>query len=272
MTAAAPELAERVAGAGARFFATSLGLVAGKVASLGVGFLFWVLAARAASVRDVGLAAGAVSLMMLGTQLAIAGAGSAFILSHACHRPVLGRLLDTAITLVALLSAAAASVALAVVWLGLQDLRPVAADPVFAALFLAMTVFGTLGILFDHVSVAFARGEHVLVRNVLGGLLTAAPLLVTPLLGIGLQARHLFGLWVLGGVVTCAVAAVQLAHHLPGYRYRPGLDRGLVTGLLRTGLPNHALTLVERAPNLLLPVVVQRCCRLSSTPTGTWAG
>ncbi len=58
MTAGPPTTSGPATGAG--FLTTSLGLVAGKVASLGVGFLFWVLAARAANVREVGLAAGAV--------------------------------------------------------------------------------------------------------------------------------------------------------------------------------------------------------------------
>ena len=242
---------------GSRFLATSIGLVAGKVVSLGVGFLFWLLAARAADVQEVGLAAGAISLMMLGTQLAVAGGGSAFILNRARYADDLHRLLDTALTVVIVASAGAAVVALAVVGLALEELKPVATDPLFAVLFVLMTVLGTVGVLLDHVSVALQRGEQVLVRNAAAGLLTAAPLLLAPLIGWRPAAQVLFGLWVLGGVASCVIAAVQLPSGLlEGYRYRPRLHRRLVAVLLRTGLPNHALTLVERAPNLLLPVVV----------------
>lgn len=238
-----------------RFLTTSVGLAAGKVVSLGVGFLFWVLAAHAARVEDVGLAAGAVSLMMLATQLAIAGTGSAFILRHREQRRV-HELLDTAVTVVLLASAAAACTALTVVVLTMEALRPVATSPTFAALFVLMSVLGTLGILLDHVSVAFGRGEQVLVRNTVGGLVTAAPLLLAPVFGWRLPAEQLFALWVLGAGAACGLAARQLSSQLGGYRYRPRLSRRLVAVLLRTGLPNHALTLVERAPNLLLPVVV----------------
>lgn len=239
-----------------RFLTTSVGLVAGKVVSLGVGFLFWLLAASAADVHDVGLAAGAISLMMLATQIAIGGAGSSFILNGAQYADRGRRLLDTAVTVVLLASTVAAVTALAVIVLVLEDLRPVASDPVFAVLFVLMTVFGTLGILLDHVSVALHRGEQVLIRNTVGGLLTAAPLLLSPALGWRFAAAPLFGLWVLGGAASCGLAAAQLSSQLDGYRFRPCLARPLVAVLLRTGLPNHALTLVERAPNLLLPVVV----------------
>jgi O-antigen/teichoic acid export membrane protein len=50
--------------------------------------------------------------------------------------------------------------------------------------------------------------------------------------------------------------AVQL-RRLPGrYRYRPQLRGRLAWPLLRVGLPNHWLTLTERAPGLILPIVV----------------
>lgn len=246
----------RPASAGRRFLTTSFGLVAGKVASLATGFLFWLLAAHAAGAADVGLAAGAISVMMLATQFAVVGAGSSFILNHTRHEAQLSRLLDAAITLVVLTSGAASVLVLLAVANLSARLSTIATDPVFAGLFLAMTVLGTLGILLDHVSVAVNRGGQVLVRNALGGLLTAAPLLVAAFQHQRLGARSLFALWVAGGVLVCAVGAVQLASGLPGYRYRPGLPRLLTRDLLRSGLPNHALTLVERAPNLLLPVIV----------------
>jgi hypothetical protein len=223
---------------------------------MATGFLFWLLAARAVDASDVGLAAGAVSLMMLGTQFAIAGAGSAFILTHTRLAAQRKQLLDTAVTLVLLTSTFASALALLLVGMLSEQLRPIAAEPVFATLFIAMTVLGTLGILLDHVSVALERGSEVLVRNCAGGLLTALPLLAAPALGWDLPAQGLFGLWVLGGVLACAIGAKQLHGQLDGYRYRPRLSRALTGHLLLTGMPNQALTLVERSPNLLLPAVV----------------
>jgi O-antigen/teichoic acid export membrane protein len=241
---------------GRPFLTTSLGLVTGRVASMATGFLFWLLAAHAADASAVGLAAGAVSLMMLGTQLAVAGTGSAYILTHGRLAEQRKQLLDAALTLVLLTSTVAAVLALVLVGALSEQLRAIASSPVFAVLFVAMTVLGTLNILLDHVSVALERGSQVLVRNCAGGLLTAAPLLAAPLLRWSVPAEGLFALWVLGGILACSVGAVQLHRQLDGYTYRPRLPRALVRDLVRTGLPNHALTLVERAPNLLMPVVV----------------
>ena len=244
------------AGSGRPFLATSLGLVIGKMAAMATGFLFWLLAARVADPAEVGIAAGAVSLMMLGTQVAIAGAGSAFILRYGKGEDDRKELLDAAITLVLLASVTAAAIGLALVGFLSEGLRPVATQPLFAAFFVGMTALGTLNILLDHVSVAIERSSEVVVRNTAGGLLTAAPLVVAFFAGSSPGALLLFGLWVLGGVLACGLGARQLHGHLDGYTYRPRLPRALTRLLLRTGLPNHALTVVDRSPSLLLPAVV----------------
>ncbi len=57
----------------------SVNVIGGKVADLGLGFLFWLIAARTFPQEQVGLAAGVVSAMMLCTQFAIFGVGSALI-------------------------------------------------------------------------------------------------------------------------------------------------------------------------------------------------
>jgi len=58
----------------------SVALIVSKFGAMGLGGVFWLLAARLASPTEVGLAAGAVSAMVLCTQIAILGFGSAVIL------------------------------------------------------------------------------------------------------------------------------------------------------------------------------------------------
>ncbi|WP_225753257.1 polysaccharide biosynthesis protein [Actinotalea sp. Marseille-Q4924] len=235
---------------------------------MATGFLFWLLAARAAEAPAVGLAAGAVSLMMLGTQFAVAGTGSSFVLRHASHTAQRARLLDAAITVVLLASAAVSAVTLGLVAAVSDQLRPIATEPLFAVLFVVMTTLGTLGILLDHVSVALDRGGEVLVRNTIGGLVTAVPLAVALVVGWRPGPEALFGCWVLGAALACGIGALQLHRRLDRYTYHPGLPRPLTGELLRTGLANQSLTLVERTPNLLLPAVVTEV--LSPALNASW--
>jgi O-antigen/teichoic acid export membrane protein len=66
----------------------------------------------------------------------------------------------------------------------------------------------------------------------------------------------LFACWVAGVAAAFVLGALQLRHALGRYRFRPRIVPSLTRRLIAVGLPNHALTLADRAPGLLLPVLV----------------
>jgi O-antigen/teichoic acid export membrane protein len=233
-----------------------LHLIGGKVATMGLGFVFWLVAARLFSVGEVGLAAGAVSAVMLCTQLALVGIGSAVIVHFPASRQAPSRLLDPAFTVVAISGAAAAGVFVLVASSFFEELGVVASDPLFAAAFVLMSILGTAGILFDQVSTALRRGDQALLRALAFGGLTVALLAAVATLSDAGGAVTIFSTWVGGALAACLLGSVQLRRSLGRYRYRPGLALPAVRRLLLTGLPNHALTLTERGPGLMLPIVV----------------
>src|SRR5260370_40372391 len=68
--------------AGKAMTGSAVGLIIGRMASLGLGFLFWLAAARVAEPAQVGFTAALVSAMMLRTQFAQLGAGHAFLVLY----------------------------------------------------------------------------------------------------------------------------------------------------------------------------------------------
>jgi len=235
---------------------SSLALVVGKVATMAVGFLFWVVAARAFQQSEVGLAAGAVSAVMLCTQLALLGVGSSVILNYPRHDRDPAPLLDSAFSLVAAASVLAVAIFFVIAATALHELRVVATDPVFALAFVAMSVLGTIGILLDQVSTLLRRGDQMLVRALLFGLANVALLAPVAALSSGAGAVWIFATWVGAAAAAVLLGAVQLWRTPLRYRYRPRLRRHLAWPLLRVGVPNHWLTLTERAPGLILPIIV----------------
>lgn len=231
----------------------SLGLVVGKGFQTVAGFLFWVVAARGATPREVGLTAAAVSAVMLCTQVAALGAGSAVIMAIGRGQDERSTL-DTAFSVVT-----AAGVPLALAYLLISSRVGSAGEsaPVTAwmwLLFVAAVVAGTLIIVIDQAHVALGRGATSGPRYALGGLATLLAAGLVAWQGTG-NVAALFACWSLGAVVACAVGAVQL-RRLIGYRYHPTARIGRWRGLLGVGVPNQVLTLTERAPGLLLPVLV----------------
>jgi O-antigen/teichoic acid export membrane protein len=245
-----------------------LALIAAKVVTMGLGFVFWVLAARTFTPHEVGLAAGVVSAMMLCTQLALLGLGSAFI----THFPRLqwqpAALLNTSLTAVAALGVVCGAAFLLVAGWAFRQLDVAATHPAFALLFVTACVFGTAGILLDQIATALRRGEQALLRNATCAVGTVGLLALLIALGAPQSAQTIFVPWSLAGLVAGVVGIVQLRRALPHYRPRLAVDRRLVRELTTTGLPNHALTLAERAPGLVLPVLVAEL--LSPATNATW--
>jgi O-antigen/teichoic acid export membrane protein len=255
-------------GRGLSVFASALALILSKVSTMGIGFVFWLLAARLFAPTEVGLAAGAVSAMMLCTQLALVGIGSSVIVLFPRHERDPTRLLDTAFTIVVGASLLAGCLFLLVASSAFDELGVVASEPRFALAFLALCVLGTAGILFDQVSTALRRGDQALARALLFGLATVAVLGVVSLASSSASSRMIFSTWLGGGVAACGVGLFQLRRQLGTYRYRPRVEPALARRLLRIGLPNHALTLTERAPGLILPIVVTEL--LSPAANAAW--
>jgi O-antigen/teichoic acid export membrane protein len=122
-------------------------------------------------------------------------------------------------------------------------------------MFLVAAVTGTLVIVLDQALVALGRGASATSRYVLGGAVSLGAAALVAWRVHGAAADVLMACWTLGTVVACVVGAVQL-RKLVGYRPRPSLRPARGRPLLAMGIPNQLLTLTERAPGLLLPLLL----------------
>jgi O-antigen/teichoic acid export membrane protein len=235
--------------------ASSIALIAGKVATMGFGFLAWVVAARMYPATEVGLASGAVSAVTLCAQVALVGVGSAVITLMPKFRADPGRLLDTATSFLTLAAIGAAALFLLFAGTVLQELRVVAADPSYSLMFVLLAIAGTVGVLFDQASTTRRRGDQVLLRGVSAGATTLAIVALVAAAG-GDTSQDIFFAWVIGGLVTWGVGLLTMARAFAPYRYRPRLDPAMAAHLSRVGFPNYLLTLAERAPGFVLPIAV----------------
>ncbi len=231
---------------------SSLGLVAAKAAQTGAGFAFWVVAARATSDREVGLTAAAVSAVMICTQFAVLGTGSAVIVAVGRGEPP-ARVLDAAFAIVGV-----AGTVLAAGYLVLQSVvtpDTASVSVLFWLAFLVATVTGTMAIVLDQALVALGRGASATLRYALGGGVTFGVAALVAWQVHGVAADVLMACWALGTTVACAVGAVQL-RRLIGYSPRPSLRAARGRPLLAVGIPHQLLTLTERLPGLVLPLLL----------------
>ena len=252
---AAPADSAGEAGRSLTLVGNSLALIAAKLATLGLGFFFWLIAARLFARADVGLAAAVVSAMMLCTQLALLGVGSSVITHFREHESDPQRLVHSALAIVTVTTIAVAAGFLILAAVALSNFGVVVHSLSYSAVFVVAALCGTVGSLLDQTSTALRRGDQALVRGVVfGGTGIAGLALLGMLDAEGSEA--VFLPWGLAGIAVCAVGVFQLRRSLPQFRLRPSVERLLIRSLVRVGIPNHILTLAERVPGLTLPIIV----------------
>jgi len=248
--------------------ANSLALILGRFASSGLGFLTWLVAARLYAATEVGLASGLVSAMMLLVQFSLLGIGAAYITRYPAHQERPGRLLNTALTIVSAAALLTSGVFILLSAWSFKELNVVAVQPAYGLLFSCMVLFGALNSLMDSVSIAQRRSDQVLARNVLFGVTAVASIGILALLLPAHTSLMIVLGWTLAGLAACSLGAVQFWRALSRYFFHPSLEKGIAAELIRNGLPNYLLTLSERAPNWVLPILVTEL--LSPADNARW--
>lgn len=252
----------------ARKLWNSLALILGRFSSSGLGFLTWLITARLYATAEVGIASGVVSAMMLCVQLAMLGLNSAFVALYPRHRQQPSGLLNTTLNIVSGAAILAAVLFLLLSSVMFHELSIVSRNLTYIMLFLGVTLFGTVNTFMDHVSIAIRRGDQVLVRNFLFGVVTVGLVAAFPLVAKGVSSRWIILAWMLAGLTACAIGAIQISRSIPEFRYRLQLDMNVRRQLAGVSVQNYLLTLAERAPNWILPIIVTEV--LSPTDNAHW--
>jgi O-antigen/teichoic acid export membrane protein len=232
----------------------SVAFSAGTVVRMSLGFFTWLAAARLYPASQVGIAASAISAMMLCIEAGLLGVDMALIALFPQHRRSPTALLDTALTLAAIAACASSLAFVALAAIGFHALHVLASNPVDALLFVALTVLGAIWWVIDQAAVSLRRSEQVLVRALVAGAVTLAGVVGLGAAGFA-TAGAILAAWVAATVAACLIGVRQISRATGGYRFRPRLVRSLRRRLLSVGLPNFALSVADNAPPLLLPII-----------------
>jgi O-antigen/teichoic acid export membrane protein len=230
-----------------------LAFSAGTVVRMSLGFLTWLAAARLYPATQVGLAASAIAAMMLCLEAGLFGIDIALLALYPAHRRSPARLLNTALTLAAISGGLSSLVFFVLAAAGLGSLRILVSSPADALLFLSLVVFALIWWVMDQVSISLRRSPQVPLRAGIASALTLSAVVAFGFGGVPTATGILIA-WVTGAIAACSVGALQIAR-ATGHVVRPGVSRLLARRVVSVGLPNYALTAVDRAPALVLPIV-----------------
>lgn len=218
----------------------------------GLGYLFWLLAARLCSATSVGKAAALISALTLVSLLSNLGAFSAIVyrLPQQPDITTWSRTLTSAFVIASLASAMAATAAVAILW-SISSGESGFSGAGNAALFIVCATVTTSSQTLDYAWLAQRRAHVMFMLNLIFAV--AKLVLLVPLRGSGSSGIVLA--WTSGAVLATCVS-LALLWLWPHYRF---VFRGIVSemrAMRRLLVGHHAINLGTVVPLYLVPVLV----------------
>lgn len=241
--------------------ANTASLIGSAAATSGLGFAFWLVAARLFDAELIGLASAAVSAMLMLSTLGVLGIDALVIgeigkrIAAGAHRSALS--IGSASVVASFATSAVLGLAFAVVAPRLaQNYAAYFSGGVSQVVFAVGVGLTGATFVFDRATIGLLRGGLQLTRNVVFAVaklvLLPAVLLVPALLP---RADHtIYALW---AATTALSLLVVMPGVLSGFRWRSLVPdwRGLLA-VLPQGLGHSALNLAQHGPGLVMPVLV----------------
>lgn len=236
-------------------------LVGSAAATSGLGFAFWLVAARLFSSDQIGLASAAVSAMLMLSTLGIVGL-DALVIGEIGKRLAVGdrggaRRMVSASMLVALFTSGALGLAFALLAPALSsNYARYFSDGLTSLVFAVGVGLTAATFVFDRAAIGFLRGGVQLGRNVFFAVLKLAtlPLLLLSTWSVHRADQAIYALWAVTTaasllvVLPGAIGRVTRRDLVPDWR---GLSR-----VLPQGVGHMLLNLAQHGPGLAMPVLV----------------
>jgi O-antigen/teichoic acid export membrane protein len=230
-------------------------MVGSLVATSGLGFVYWLIAARAFPEAAVGAAAAAVSAMWLFGSLGMLGLGTLLTRELPAHPGREGSLILAAVG-VSTVAGAGLGVGFAIIapLLG-PELGDIGASIGSVALFATGVGLTASSEVLDLALIGAARPGLQLARNVSFAVIKLIAVALAAVWFADATGMAIYATWVAGlaasvvGVVALVVA--RLPH---GGQRRPAF--GAIIGLAPSALGHHILNVARLAPSWVLPIVV----------------
>jgi len=230
-------------------------LFGATILTVGIGAIYWALAARIFPATAVGLAAAAISAMLLTGQVATIGLGTVLMGELSQHEGSERGLIYSAAAISATVGAILGVVFIMVAGSIVPELSALNM-PAGVVLFAIGVAVTAAGLVLDQAFIGLLRGGLQLLRNTIAAVTKLIVLVVIGSIGV-LALRPdgttLFLTWVVGGVTSMVLilAVPRNSDRGPG---RPLWQ--VPEGLGRLAVRHHLLNLSILAPGLLLPLVV----------------
>jgi O-antigen/teichoic acid export membrane protein len=236
-------------------YANSAYLIAANAVNAGFGFLFWTAAARLHRADEVGLAAGAVSVMSLLVVISALGLDYA-IIRFLPHEADSAGTINTALTIGVSVALALSAAFLAGVGVWAPSLVLLRQDAFATASFMVGTVCMVITTLLNAVFLARMRSGFVLAQSAVFGTTKVLLAVVLAIAAAGLTV--LVAAWAAGTATSIAFGLLWFLRSAdgPGYRPQPKVQWSAVRRMTLFAAANYLSAVLAAAPLYVLPLLI----------------
>ena len=239
-------------------------LIIAMALTAGLGFVYWVIAARYYPQELVGLASAAISSMLLLGEVGQFGLTTMLVgqLSRKVYKT--STLISTVMIVTVFTSGIPAIIFGFVAPILSTDFKPISSSFWNLALYTIGVISISTGLVLDYSSIGLERGELQLWRNSIFSVSKLVALVASSVWISSRSGMTLYGTWTVSALLSLAISlvyslsqGVKFSDLIPDFTLHKEL-RGLALG-------HYALNLAINAPGMVLPVLVTILLSISVT-------
>ena len=234
---------------------SALALVGTSALTSGLGFVFWVVAARLTTATEVGEAATAIAAMSLLAPFASLGFGTLLIARLPTMAEGRSQLVVTAALASAVVGAVLALVCAELLPDSFLGIPTLGGAPGATTVFVLGVSAHGVGLVLDQALLSVSGGGPQLGRNAVLALGKLALLVAAALALDELDSLTVYESWLLGNVLSILLMGAWLVrtHRVPWRGLRPAA--GVLSGLRLDAAQHHALNLALSVPYFAMPMI-----------------
>lgn len=233
---------------------SSASLMVSQLVTAGVGFVFWVVAARRFDEASIGFTSAAISAMSLLAAISTLGMGTLLIREMPLNRGREHRMITAALILSGGLGLLLGAAFVLLAPMISSEFAPMTQEPLVGLALVSGTALATVGLNADQALVGLLHSELQLMRNIVAAVGRLLLLLGASLIGWQAGRSIMLGSWSLalalsmGLLVLIALGRGRLRAAFPPAFDTIHFHRG-------SALQHHALNLAIQVPGWVMPLV-----------------
>jgi len=233
--------------------ANTSSLVITTVATSGLGFVYWWLAAKMFSVQAVGVASAAIAAMTLLGFVGKLGFGTLLVGELPWQRSHAGSMIMSALVIVAVISTILGVLFAYIAPFFSKDLASLAADGLTICIFAIGVALTAVTLVFDQAVIGLLRGDLQLWRNLVFSLVK---LLLLPLAArlVGGTGMDIYNTWLWGNITSIIVLVMIFTAQHKKIFFK--LDRMFIQQFGRIALQHHIIDLSLQISAFSMPLLV----------------